>query len=95
MQPFRDALAKAWTSRGEALAEDYFDGEMNGLTHSVNTIYKGRRSGSYLFVKDRPNVTIVPEVRSKRLIIDYADRTCRGVTVIDSSGDELDFYATR
>jgi choline dehydrogenase len=80
MRPFRDALTKAWISRGEPLAENIFDGEMNGLTHSVNTIYKGQRSGSYLFVKDKPNITIVPEVRSKRLIIDYADRTCKGVT---------------
>jgi choline dehydrogenase len=95
MQPFRDALTKAWTSRGEPLAENYFDGAMNGLTHSVNTIYKGRRSGSYLFVKDKPNIAILAEVRSKRLIIDYADRTCKGVTVIDPSGNELDFYATR
>ena len=95
MQTFRDALTKAWKSRGEPLTENIYDGEMNGLTHCVNTIYKGQRSGSYLFVKDKPNITILSEVRSKRLIIDYADRTCKGVTVIDASGNELNFYATR
>jgi choline dehydrogenase len=95
MKPFREAVTKAWTSRGKPLTENIFDGEMNGLTHSVNSIYKGQRSGSYLFVKDKPNVTILPEVRSKRLIIDYADRTAKGVTVIDPSGNELSFYATR
>jgi choline dehydrogenase-like flavoprotein len=95
MRPFRDALAKAWTSRGEPLTENIFDGEMNGLTLSVNTIYKGQRNGSYLFVKDKPNITVLSEVRSKRLIIDYADRTARGVTVIDGSGNELDVYANR
>jgi choline dehydrogenase-like flavoprotein len=95
MKPFREAVTKAWTSRGKPITENIFDGEMNGLTHSVNSIYKGQRSGSYLFVKDKRNVTILPEVRSKRLIIDYADRTAKGVTVIDPSGNELSFYATR
>jgi choline dehydrogenase-like flavoprotein len=95
LQPFRDAVTQAWTSLGLPLTEDIYDGEMNGLTHSVNTIYQGQRSGSYLFVKDKPNITIVPQVRSKRLIIDYADRTCKGVTVIDGFGAERNFYATR
>ena len=95
MKPFRDALTKAWKSRGEPITENIYDGEMIGLTHCVDTIYKGQRSGSFLFVKDRPNITILPEVHSKRLIIDDADRTCKGVTVIDSSGKELTFYASR
>jgi choline dehydrogenase len=95
MRPFRDALTKAWKSRGEPLTENIYDGEMNGLTHCIDTIYKGQRSGSYLFVKDKPNITIMPEVHSKRLIIDYADRICKGVTVIEPSGNELNLYATR
>src|SRR5271170_3558416 len=95
MGPFRDALTKAWKSTGEPLTENIYDGEMNGLTHCIDTIYKGQRSGSYLFVKDKPNITILSEVHSKRLIIDYADRTCKGVTVIDPSGKELSLYATR
>ncbi|OHV06513.1 GMC family oxidoreductase [Mycobacterium talmoniae] len=95
LQPFRDVITKAWTSRGEPLTENIFDGEMKGLTHAVNTIYRGVRSGSFLFVKDKPNVTIVPEVRSKQLIIDYADRTAKGVTVIDAAGNERNYYATR
>ncbi|TXA43560.1 GMC family oxidoreductase [Mycobacterium tuberculosis variant bovis] len=95
LQPFRDVVAQAWKSRGLPVTENIYDGEMNGLTHAVSTIYRGVRSGSYLFVKDRPNITILPEVRSKRLIIDYADRTCKGVTVIDASGTERSFYANR
>ncbi|KAH6663415.1 hypothetical protein B0J14DRAFT_609416 [Halenospora varia] len=95
MQPFRDALTKAWKSRGEPISENIYDGEMNGLTHCVDTIYQGQRSGSFLFVKDKRNITIVSEVHSKRLIIDDADHTCKGVTVIDPSGNELNFYATR
>jgi choline dehydrogenase-like flavoprotein len=95
LQNFRDALIQAWKSRGEPITENIYDGEMNGLTHSINSIYNGQRSGSYLFVKDKSNVTILAETRSKRLIIDYADRTCNGVTVIDGSGNERNFYATR
>ncbi|WP_083088767.1 GMC family oxidoreductase [Mycobacterium noviomagense] len=95
LQNFRDALIKAWTSRGLPLTENIYDGEMNGLTHSINSIYQGQRSGSYLFVKDKANITILSETRSKRLIIDYADRTCKGVTVVDASGNERNFYANR
>lgn len=95
MKGFRNFLQKAWTSTGEPLSENIFDGEMRGLVHSVNTIYKGRRSGSFLALNDKPNITILSGVHSKRIIIDDADRTARGVTVITSSGQELDFYATR
>lgn len=95
LQAFRDVITQAWTSRGLPLIENYFDGEMNGLTHAVNSIYKGVRSGSYLFVKDKPNITILSEVRSKRLIIDYATRTAKGVTIIDGLGNERSYYADR
>ena len=95
LQAFRDVITQAWTSRGLPLVENYFDGEMNGLTHAVNSIYRGVRSGSYLFVKDKPNITILSEVRSKRLIIDYADRTAKGVTIIDGLGNERNYYANR
>ncbi|WP_437176804.1 GMC family oxidoreductase N-terminal domain-containing protein, partial [Mycobacteroides abscessus] len=46
-------------------------------------------------VKGKPNITILSEVRSKRLIIDYATRTAKGVTIIDGLGNEHDFHATR
>lgn len=49
---------------------------------------------SFLFVKDRPNITILPEVHSKKLIIDAADHFAKVLTVIDSSGKEFNFYAT-
>ncbi|KAL6247150.1 hypothetical protein RBB50_005493 [Rhinocladiella similis] len=94
MEPFREAVIKAWKSRGEVINENIYDGEMNGLTHCCDTIYKGVRSGSYLFLRNKPNVTVLPEVHSKRLILD-AGKTCKGVTVIDPSGRELNFYADR
>ncbi|CAO3608320.1 unnamed protein product [Mucor hiemalis] len=95
MEPFREALTKAWLSKGETLTENIFDGEMIGLTHCVDSIYKGQRSGSFLFVENKPNITILPSVHSKRLIIDEASRVCSGVTVINSDGEELSFHATR
>lgn len=95
MQPFRDLLTRAWKSTGQPITENIFDGQMAGLTHSVNSIYKGRRSGSFLCVMDKPNITILPQTHSKKLIIDEADDTCKGITVIDNSGRELSFYATR
>ncbi|CAI7576050.1 unnamed protein product, partial [Penicillium viridicatum] len=94
MQLFRDLLTDAWKSTGQPINENIFDGQMVGLTHSVNTIHKGRRSGSFLCV-DKPNITILPQVHSKKLIIDNADKTCKGVTVITGSGQELNLYATR
>ncbi|CAG9952879.1 unnamed protein product [Clonostachys rosea f. rosea IK726] len=95
MSQFRELLTKAWKSTGEPVSENIFDGEMRGLVHSVNTIYKGRRSGSFLAVANTKNVTILPQVISKRLIIDNAERAAKGVTVITGSGQELSFYATR
>lgn len=94
MKPFRDLLTNAWKSTGQPINENIFDGQMVGLTYSVNSIYKGRRSGSFLCV-DKPNITILPQVHSKKLIIDNADKTCKGVTVITGSGQELNLYATR
>ncbi|PTB67818.1 GMC oxidoreductase, partial [Trichoderma citrinoviride] len=95
LAPFRDALTKAWTSMGEPLTENIYDGEMLGLYHCADSIYKGQRSGSFLFLKNKPNITVLTEVTSKRLLVDYADRTCRGVTVTRADGTELTFYADR
>ncbi|RDW68785.1 GMC family oxidoreductase [Aspergillus mulundensis] len=94
MQHFRDAITEAWKNMGERVEENVYDGEMLGLTHCVDSIYKGQRSGSWLFVKDKPNVTIFAGVRSKKLIIDD-EKTCRGVEVILPDGTEQAFYATR
>ncbi|VUC38167.1 unnamed protein product [Clonostachys rosea] len=94
MKSFRDLLTKGWKSTGQPVAENIFDGKIHGLTHSVNTIYKGRRSGSFLAVVNKSNITILPEVHSKCLLIDETDQAARGVTVIDGSGQELNFHAT-
>ena len=94
MKPFRSAVTNAWTEKGHRISENIYDGEMIGLTHCLDSIYKGVRSGSFLFVQNKPNITILSQVHSKRLLINYADRICRGVTVIDAEGHELNFYAS-
>ncbi|KAI0543022.1 hypothetical protein GGR58DRAFT_5434 [Xylaria digitata] len=95
LAPLREKITQAWLSRGHVLTENIYDGEMIGLTHCVDSIYHGKRSGSFLFLKGKPNITILAEVQSKKLIIDEAEKTARGVTVIDKSGNELTFYANR
>ncbi|OGE55137.1 hypothetical protein PENARI_c005G05441 [Penicillium arizonense] len=94
MQPFRDALTQAWVSKGQPLTEDIFSGEMKGLTHCVDTIHRGERQGSYLYLRNKPNVTILYGVQSKHLIIDPITRICSGVTVI-SEATEISVYASR
>lgn len=94
MASFRDLLTMGWKSTGKPVTENIFDGEMLGLTHSVNTIYKGQRSGSFLCLENKPNITILADTHSKGLIIDK-DHTCKGVVVIAPSGQEQSFYATR
>lgn len=94
MQPFRDALTKGWTSKGHALTEDIYSGTMAGLTHCMDTVYKGTRQGSFLFLKDKPNVTVLASVQSKKLIIDPSTKACTGVIVINpQTGDEITLTA--
>ncbi|KAF4918523.1 hypothetical protein CGCVW01_v008782 [Colletotrichum viniferum] len=93
MEPFRKMLTRAWTSMGEKVSENIYDGEMNGLTHCVDTIYRGQRSRSYLFLKNKPNVTVLAGAHSKRLIIECSNRTYKGVIVVDSSRNEMSFFA--
>ncbi|CAI7568006.1 unnamed protein product [Penicillium viridicatum] len=81
---------------GEPLTEDIYSGEMKGLTHCVDTIHHGERQGSFLYLKNKPNVTILYGVHSKKLLIDPATRICSGVTVIsDTLNQEISVYASR
>ncbi|RAL14698.1 GMC family oxidoreductase [Aspergillus homomorphus CBS 101889] len=96
LQRFRDALSEAWTSRGEPLTEDIYSGEMHGLTHCVDSIYQGQRQGSYQYLRNRSNVTILSGAHSKRLLIDPATRVCSGVEVlIPATNTTLRLHATR
>ncbi|KAJ0423160.1 oxidoreductase [Aspergillus carlsbadensis] len=96
LKPFRDALTEAWVSKGEQLTEDIYEGEMHGLTHCVDTIYQGQRQGSFLFVKNKPNITILSNHHSKKLLIDPATKTCRGVLAVNpATGAEISLIASR
>ncbi|TAQ85428.1 hypothetical protein B7494_g6251 [Chlorociboria aeruginascens] len=91
--PFRDALTEAWVSKGEKLTDDIYSGTMRGLTKCTNSIYKGFRSSSYVFVEGKPNVTILSSTYSKKLILENG--TAVGIEVIGPTGEDLSFYATK
>ena len=91
IKPFRDALTKAWLSKGGKVDEDIYSGRMAGLTHCVNSIYKGVRSSSSVFIQGKPNVTVLAETHSKKLLIE--NKVAKGVVVFGPSGEELTFTA--
>lgn len=95
MAPFREKITEAWKSMNKPISENIYDGEMIGLTHCVDSIYHGKRSGSFYFVQNKPNITIVSEVHSKKVIIDPSDKIAKGVTIIKPNGEEHSYYATR
>lgn len=66
---------------------------MNGLTHCMNTIYKGFRSSSYVFVEGKANITILAETHSKNLIIE--DGVATGVTVFGANAEDVSFHARK
>ncbi|KAJ5095195.1 hypothetical protein N7532_007486 [Penicillium argentinense] len=81
---------------GHPLTEEIFSGEMEGLTHCVDTIYQGERQGSSLYLKNKPNVTILYGIQSKRLIIDPVTSVCSDVTVISNAyNTEINVYTSR
>ncbi len=91
--PFRDALKKAWASKGQLINNEIYDGEMHGLAHAVSTIYNGKRSSSWIFVEGKKNVVVLSETNSKRLIIENGRAV--GVEVIGPDGTELSLRAKR
>ncbi|KAI9742676.1 MAG: hypothetical protein M1818_003817 [Claussenomyces sp. TS43310] len=91
LKPFRDALEKAWVSKGEKLTDDIYSGTMNGLTKCMNSIYKGVRSSSHVFVDSKPNVTILANTHSKKLLIKAG--VAKGIVVFGNDGKELTFKA--
>ncbi|KAF2662198.1 GMC oxidoreductase [Lophiostoma macrostomum CBS 122681] len=92
-KPFRDALSKAWVSKGEELTEDIYSGTMRGLTHCMDTIYKGVRSSSGCFVLGKPNVTILASTNSKK--INFDGTTARSVSVLVDGEQEVTFKAKK
>jgi choline dehydrogenase len=78
-------------SKGEKLTDDIYSGSMHGLTKCMNTIYKGFRSSSYVFVEGKPNITILSSAHSKKLEIENG--VASGITVVGPDGNDLTFKA--
>jgi choline dehydrogenase len=69
LEPFRQALTKAWVSKGQILTEDVYSDEVNGLVMCMNTIYKGVRSNSSCFLTGKSNITIMATSHAKKLVM--------------------------
>lgn len=91
IKPFRDALEKAWVSKGQELSEDIYSGRQYGLFKCISTIYKGVRSSSGCFIEGKPNVTLMSQTRAKKLIIE--DGKAVGVVVLGPDGNDYTFKA--
>ncbi|KAF8199795.1 hypothetical protein K438DRAFT_1583078 [Mycena galopus ATCC 62051] len=86
IRPFRKALQEAWVSKGHALTEDVHNGTMSGLWKSMNSIFDGKRSSSWLYLVGKTNVTVLGKTNSKKLIIENGHAV--GVEVIREDGTE-------
>ncbi|KAB8304454.1 hypothetical protein EYC80_003848 [Monilinia laxa] len=93
LEPFRRALSSAWVSKGGILNDKIYDGEMHGLVRCMNTIYKGVRSTSALFLEGKPNIAILGHTHAKQILIE--DSTATGIIVMTPEGDELTIRAKK
>ena len=93
LEEFRQALSKAWVSKGERLTENVYEGQVYGLVKCMNTIYKGVRSTSARFLDRKPNITIMAETRAKKLLIEGEQAI--GALLIDDTGKECEVRAKR
>ncbi|RYO90140.1 hypothetical protein DL766_002462 [Monosporascus sp. MC13-8B] len=90
---FRDALTKAWTSKGGELTNDVHNGTMRGLRKCTTSIYNGKRSSSWMYLEGKKNVTVLSKTNSKRLFIDEVTKKCLGVEVLLPNGETHSFRA--
>ncbi|KAK4233202.1 hypothetical protein C8A03DRAFT_39111 [Achaetomium macrosporum] len=93
VEGFRAALTQAWTSKGQPLTDDVHNGTMRGLWKAVNSIYNGKRSSSWLYLVNKPNVVVMAKTNSKRLLIENGAAV--GVEVIGPDGSDYSFRAKR
>ncbi len=70
LETFRNSLTNAWVSKGERLTENIYEGTVNGLVKFMNTIYKGVRSTSAVFLDGHPNITLMAETHTNCVLID-------------------------
>lgn len=93
LETFRQALTKAWVSKGEQLTENVYEGQQRGLVKCLSTIYKGVRSTSVNFLDNKPNITVVADTEVKKLLI--RDNTAYGASCIDQDGQEFELIVKR
>ncbi|KAK5991966.1 Pyranose dehydrogenase 3 [Cladobotryum mycophilum] len=91
--PLADPITKAWTSRGYAIARDTLDGQVDGLSHTVQTIHHGQRSTSTCFIKDKENVTVLSSSLVEKVV--FENRTAIGVMVSDLGANQRFYKAKR
>ncbi|KAK0610581.1 hypothetical protein B0T17DRAFT_499971 [Bombardia bombarda] len=88
---FRDALTKAWVSKGHPLTDDVHSGTMAGLWKCLNSIYAGKRSSSWMYLTNKPNVVVLGKTNSRKLLIEHGKAV--GVQVIGPDGADYSFRA--
>lgn len=93
MEPFRQALSKAWKSKGQAETDDVHSGQMHGMWKALSTIHNGLRSSSWMYLVGKKNITVLSEAHSKKLI--FNGITASGVEVFGPNGSTLKFTAKR
>jgi choline dehydrogenase len=94
IEDWRNALEKAWLSKGEELSVDVYHGEQKGLFRCVNTVYNGVRSNASFFVEGKSNITLLSNTVSKQIIFDK-DQTATGIVVVGPDHKEYTFSAKR
>lgn len=78
---------------GHPVQEDIFSGQMEGLTHCVNSIYNGVRSNSSVFVKGKDNVHVISSTIAKKINLEGDAAT--SVTILRGDSSEATFKAKR
>lgn len=93
LRPFRDALEKAWVSKGQKLTTDVYSGHQSGLFKCVSSIYNGQRSTAAVFLEGKNNVTVMANTHAKKITLD--GNKASGVTVLGPDNREYSFTASR
>ena len=93
LEQLRSSLTAAWVSKGEELFDNIYEGRQSGMVKCMNTIYKGQRSTSAVFVLDKPNITILSEMQTKKIVIE--DGKAVGAEVISANGEEFVVRASK
>jgi choline dehydrogenase len=73
--------------------ENIYEGQVNGLVKCMNTIYKGVRSTSTVFLDGKPNITVLAETRAKWLVI--KNGVAIGVVVYSPHEEDVVYIAKK